>query len=282
MIDTVIGLGQAGCAIVEKFRDYPQYTCITIDSEGTPDYKITKRRTAELYEEKTKKLIGLVKKTTDDILFVTSAGAISGASLKILQQLHDGKKQISVLYIKPELHELHGTRKLQENVLYNVFQEYARSSVFKTLFLVDNSVLCDIMGEVVLKEYRSKMNDMIVNTIHMVNVFSHSKPLLELNIDRPDTANIATIGVSQLENNNIHLFFNLDNVRQHVVYYGIPETKIENDMSLMRQIKEQAQAYKDVSYRVYSTQYDDIHAYCLAFATAIQKNNTGLKKVLTK
>jgi len=282
MIDTVIGLGQAGCAIAEKFKEFPQYTCITIDSEGSPDYKITRRKAVELYEEKTPKLIGLAKKTTQDILFITSAGTISGAALKILQQLHTAKKNINVLYIKPELHELLGTKKLQENMVFNVFQEYARSSVFKTLFLVDNAVLSGIIGNVSLKKYRNTMNDMIVNTIHMVNVFSHTEPLLQLNLDKPETANIGTFGVSQLENNNIHLFFKLDSTRQHVVYYGIPESKIETDTLLMSQIKKQAAAYNNVSYRVYSTQYDEVVAYCLAYATAIQKNNTGLKKVLTK
>ena len=33
-MDTVIGLGKAGCAIADKFAQYPQYKTFKIDSEG--------------------------------------------------------------------------------------------------------------------------------------------------------------------------------------------------------------------------------------------------------
>ena len=33
-MDTIIGLGKAGCAIADKFDQYPQYKVFKIDSEG--------------------------------------------------------------------------------------------------------------------------------------------------------------------------------------------------------------------------------------------------------
>ena len=33
-MDTIVGLGKAGCAIADKFSKYPQYKIFKIDSEG--------------------------------------------------------------------------------------------------------------------------------------------------------------------------------------------------------------------------------------------------------
>ena len=55
-MDTIVGLGKAGCAIAEKFAKYPQYKVFKIDSEGLDsknknNYVLTKQNSPEEYEK---------------------------------------------------------------------------------------------------------------------------------------------------------------------------------------------------------------------------------------
>ena len=90
-MDTVIGLGKAGCAIADKFAEYPQYKIFKIDSEGLNSknkncHLIKRRDSPEQYEKAIRSMKTFFSKTTDDILFVLSgSGMISGASLQILK-----------------------------------------------------------------------------------------------------------------------------------------------------------------------------------------------------
>ena len=54
-MDTIVGLGKAGCAIADKFAQYPQYKVFKIDSEGLDsksknNYVLTKQGSPEDYE----------------------------------------------------------------------------------------------------------------------------------------------------------------------------------------------------------------------------------------
>ena len=88
-MDTIIGLGKAGCAIADKFAQHPQYKIFKIDSEGVDasekkTYLLKRYNHPEKYEQNIPSLKTFFKNTTNDILFVVSAaGHISAASLGI-------------------------------------------------------------------------------------------------------------------------------------------------------------------------------------------------------
>ena len=176
-MDTVIGLGKAGCAIADKFAQYPQYKTFKIDSEGLdPKSKnchlLKKQDSPEKYEKTVRSMKTFFAKTTDNILFVLSgSGMISGASLQILKNLR-GKK-VNILYIKPDMEFLGHMNILQERVVRNVLQEYTRSGVFNRIFLVDNKKVEEVLGDVPIIGYYDRLNELIVSTIHMVNVYDH-------------------------------------------------------------------------------------------------------------
>ena len=93
-MQTVIGLGQAGCNIADQLKQYPQYNIIKLD-EGLRKTKTSfclKRQTSpELYEENLPR--GIVKYLQEGVmsetLFITSCGTVSGASLSILEKIRD-------------------------------------------------------------------------------------------------------------------------------------------------------------------------------------------------
>ena len=59
-----------------------------------------------------------------------------------------------------------------------VFQQYARSALLKRVFLISNHHLENIIGNVPIVGYFDKLNEILVSTLHMINVFKNSEPIL--------------------------------------------------------------------------------------------------------
>ena len=90
-MDTIVGLGKAGCAIADRFSKYPQYKIFKIDSEGLDkdekrSHLLKRRKHPEQYESDAPQLKTFFRYTTDNVLFVVSgSGVISGATLQVLK-----------------------------------------------------------------------------------------------------------------------------------------------------------------------------------------------------
>jgi len=268
-MDTVIGLGKAGCAIADKFAEYPQYKIFKIDSEGLDSknkncHLLKKQSSPEDYEKATRSMKTFFSKTTDDILFVLSgSGMISGASLQILKNLRG--KNINILYIKPDLEFLGHTNVMQERVVRNVLQEYTRSGLFNRIFLVDNKKVEEVLGEVPIIGYYDKLNDLIVSTFHMVNVYNHQEAIHATPFDTAETTRISTFGILNVDEGKEKLFFSLDNIREKCYYYAINSKVLETDGKLLRTLTDNINKNigKDVraGFQVYSTSYEQNYGY---------------------
>ena len=93
-MQTVIGLGQAGCNIADQLKQYPQYKIIKIDTglkKTKTSFGLKHQASPELYEEKLPR--GMIKYLQEEVmpetLFITSCGMVSGASLSILEKIKD-------------------------------------------------------------------------------------------------------------------------------------------------------------------------------------------------
>ena len=279
-MQTVIGLVQAGFNIADQLKQYPQYKIIKLD-EGLRKTKTSfglKRQTSpELYEKNLPR--GIVKYLQEGVmpetLFITSCGMVSGASLSILSKIKD-HTNITVMYVIPQQTELVGDKKLQNNLLFNVFQQYGRSGLFKRVYLLDNQKLSDIMGPVPIMKRWESMNNLIASTYHMINVFDHTQPVLTTTTTRINTARVATIGLLDSDNNQEKMFFDLDIPREKNYYYGVPKKQLEEDENLMEVIHQNLKQNIEhdkmkTTYSVYSTDYDKLIAYCEKSSTLIQK-----------
>ena len=279
-MQTIIGLGQAGCNIADHFKQYSQYKIIKIDvdlkkTEETIGLK--HQMSPELYEKKLpKRVVKILQEgVMPETLFITSCGTISGASLAILETIKN-KTEISIMYIIPKSDSVSGIKKLQNNLLFNVFQEYSRSGVFRRVYLLDNQKISDIMGPVPIMKYWKTLNNLIVSTYHMINVFEHTRPVITTITNRIDTARMSTIGLLDIKSDEEKMFFSLDIPREKNYYYGIPKKQLEEDENLMNIIQNNVKNNKDhdkmkTTYSVYSTEYDKLLAYCEKSSTLIQK-----------
>ena len=90
-METIIGLGCAGCRIADRFAKYPQYEVYKMDVgiKRTPrTYGLKRSVNPEDYENSLGSLKRFFKDVDGDVLFIVGgSGMTSGASLKILEQI---------------------------------------------------------------------------------------------------------------------------------------------------------------------------------------------------
>ena len=281
-MDTIIGLGGAGCNLAEKFAEYPQYKVLKIDSESRPfdwlgkGFKlIPKQSSSEDYEKNCPALDDLVEEAGDEVLFIIAGGGkISGAALRIFEQFKE--KKISVLYIQPDTDLLPKTSKMQERLVFGVLQEYARSALLERAYLVKNSMIEEILGEIPISSYYDTINDFITSAVHMVNVFKHTEPISSNFEDHNPVARITTFGMVNLDSGAESLFFPLQHPREKIYYYAINKNILKTDKGLHRKIMQQIKSKIsnkeiDVTYGIYSTDYENDYVYSVANASFVQR-----------
>lgn len=274
-MDIIIGLGNVGYKIGKAFSQHPQYKVITIDHEEGADIRVPKYEHPEKYEENFPIIANQLRDIEGEMLFVISgASIISGAALRVLEQIHN-KGPVNILYIHPDVDTLSQTRRLQTNLVFGVLQQYARSGVFKQFYAIDNQQIDKILGGAPIMGYYDKLNEVIVATIHMTNIFNHSEPIVGTLSDPKDVCRISTFGILNPETGDESPFFSLDNVKEKRYYYAIPEVELKTDKTLMNKIMNQVKdspQEKDVkvSYGVFSTQYSDKYAYFIESTSEIQ------------
>ena len=143
------------------------------------------------------------------------------------------------------------------------------------MYLVSNEEVAQIVGDVSVKNYNDKINEMVVSTIHMINVYKNNKSVNDTFCPYPVGARITTIGMSDLEKNEDKLFFSLDNVSDIVYYYTYNKDKLESDFELMSKIKKAVSMKKEdgvrVTYGIFETDYEQDYVYCMNHSSVIQK-----------
>ena len=274
-MDTVIGLGQPGCNIAKEFAKYSQYKIYKIDNDvdgfrQDGNYKMPWQDGPERYEKHCPNMSKFFEGVEGEVLFVVGgSGNISGASLSVLEQLKHC--DISILYIRPELGSLGPIKARQEWVTFNVLQEYARSGMFKRIYLINNPQVEEHIGDVPVIGYFDKINKMIVSCLHMINVYDHIEPAIDTFSDPVDSCRISTIGFYDEETNENKLLFSLDNIREMRYYYAINKEKLETDGEIMKKVREQTKDKIKTCNGIYATDYEQDYVYTVAYTSEIQK-----------
>ena len=85
-------------------------------------------------------------------------------------------------------------------------------------------------------EYYNTINQALINTLHMINVFSHSEAVLGTFTQPMIISRISTLGVVDLEENEEKWFYDLQMPRDVIYYYGIGEEELKTDEKLFKNI----------------------------------------------
>jgi hypothetical protein len=273
----IIGLGQAGYNIAETLSQYHQYNVYKIDvgAKGHQCYDVEEQEDPESYEENSPDLGSFFKGTKGETLFIIGgSGHISAMCLRIMEQIKD-KCELSVLYIRPDTSLLSKNKSLHENSTFNILQQFARSGLLKMLYLVSNTNLEKILGNVPIIGYNSKINELLVSTIHMINVFRNSEPVMGKIEDPEEKCRIATVGISDIEGSEEKSFFSLDRTKEKCYIYSINEERLKTEGDLRKKIVSTVKAQAEtedmkVSFGVFPTNYEQDYCYILNYTSIIQ------------
>lgn len=281
----IVGMGGAGCNIARQFEKYPQYNVYYVDAglgKSKNSFSLTKRDTHEEYDKRQIRMSKFVESMSDssECLFVMAgSGNVSGASLQVLKFLNR-KFEVSVLYIKPDYELLGKTAYLQDRICYNILQEYARSGVFNNLCLVSNDFLEEILQESLTSDnYFDMINELISYTVHMMNVFKNTEPVLNNFTKTGEHERISTIGLVDFDSGEEKVFFPLDNPANKCYYYAVASEELEKDFRLLksvnRQIKNKLPTDVEAGYQIHSTKYEKNFAFTEIWTSQIQNYPEG-------
>ena len=277
---SVVGLGNAGSAVAEKFSDLPQYNVYTLNDKvkrtSKYKFKLKKHVTPEECERNIPDVSKFFKDIDDDVHFIVCGASFSSCySLGILEQIKD--KNIDLFYIKPDVELLAGLPRLLENTAFGVLQEYARSGLFNSITLISNLNLEKIIHNVPIKEYYNTLNSTIQSTIHYINYFEHNEPEIGVLTPPSEICRIKSYGMLNMKDLEEKWFFDLDIEREVCYYLCIDKEKLQTDGTLHKRYveilkKKPRNAFRNVSYAIYETEGGRDFGFCVARTNAIQEN----------
>ena len=272
-MDVVVGLGATGCGIADAFANYPQYQIYKIDTgikgyKKDGIYKMPSQPTHQDYEANCPSFKRFFKGIAGkEALFVVSGtDKVSGAALQILKTLQP-MCSVSILYVQRDTELISAEAATQDRLSCGVLQEYARSGVFRGIYLLNQSNLEVILGDLPLKEHQSRLEALIVNTVHMINVFNHTPSVVDTTSKFHELTRVWTFGTVEFETGEEKRFFPLAAPTERIFYYAIPEEDVDKDAKLLsrikKQIKEKTGEDCHASYMIHSTKYEKPYVYCL-------------------
>jgi hypothetical protein len=262
----IVGLGKAGCNIANLFKVDKNYKVFTYDGVDNVPVCVS----AEQYEKKFTKKRELSRIKNKTVwFFVCGAGKIAGATLRLLEQVKDNK--INVVYIVPDISILPDVAKKRHRVTSGVLQEYARSGLLNAVYFVSNDSMINIVGESPLTSYYDKMNELVFNCVHSINVFGDTEPIFGGTHEPKDISRIRTFAFREIEKEQKKLFFPLDNITETCYIYSINETELEMNSNLISEIKESMD--KDIisSFSIYPTSHQFSYAYAIYYTHFTQE-----------
>ena len=278
----ILAIGHPAIKMSSQLASYPNYRIYGVDLKHRPIIKLcfevpTLAGPEEYESICTKRLDKFLSKIKENLsVFVCGASDISGLLLKVLQPIVARGTKVDLIYIAPEREVLDEKSKLQENLVRNVVQQYARSAIFESVTLVSNLCLESIAGDTTVFDHFDKINSVFTASYYMLDVFRNSQPVSSTHSEISKTCRIRTIGLASLDSEEEKMFYPLEDVSEIIYYFGISEEKLKTEKNLFRKItnkvKDKIKEDTRVSFAIYSTQYEDDYIYIEYCSSVVQKN----------
>jgi len=270
----IIGLGKAGAEICKLFSEKGRNVHI-IDTNIDADYVLTAVKTMEEAETSVPRLDLLKQQLkSDKLLFIMAGGGVvSGAALAILEQLKE--KRVSILYIQPDSSFLNALSKKREVVVRNILQEFVRSGLLEKIYLVSNRDLANIIPDISIGTYFSKINQKIVNMWELYQYYKSVVPIMG-NIEQPSEIDrIVSFGFYDLNQEKEGQFFKLQNTREKHFYFALSKTTLQDTGKVLQSVIEKLERAKDtesveISHAFFDSGYEVDNVYILYYTNHIQ------------
>ena len=264
----LIGLGNAGCKIVEGFSD--SHKKITIDAGS----ELVECSSPELYEQEAQKAKHLLDFAEDECyFFVCGAGKVSGATLALLETIKH--KKINLVYIYPEEIMLSPLQQRLNKVAFNVLQEYARSGLLHSMYLMCNETISEFIPNITIENIFSQTNAAIVNVFENLIFYLNEKPILGSHHDPKDISRIRTVEYGEIQKNKKNLYFPLDNITETCYINIVSDEDMKKNKELLGEMKKIIIENKEKnilsSFVVFKSDHEQSFYYAIRFTHFLQK-----------
>ena len=264
----VIGLGGAGRAIATEFKKWPQYSVITP--------KIPKYETVEEYEKNTpnfKRSFKAAKKGEEVWFVVSGVSKEAGCTLRMMEQIKHCK--IKVLYIYPEMDFTTSEAKKRNRAVFNILQEYTRSGLLDSMYVVSNEITENLSGGGTINNHYNKINEMITGIVHYYNIYRNTDSIMGSIQEPKSISRIRTFGMFDMIKGEEKYLFDLDNIIETCYIYSITRDDLENNSTILKNIKEKSKANvsenTNSSFVIYETEYGQNFCHIVAYTHHIQE-----------
>ena len=264
----VIGIGTAGCNVASCFSKGNKKILINRD-------KFPKTcKTVEDYENKCPSLKKeLTFSQKECWVFVCGASKTSGATLRILEKIKN--KKLNVVYLVPDSLFSTPIQIKQNRVAFNVLQQYARSGLLNSLYIISNVELVSIAGEGPISDVYRNANHTIVNIIETFEYFKGERAILGNIAETKEISRIKTFSVGVLDKEEEKLLFPLDNITESGYMYSINEDELNQENDLLMSIKDKVAQDKEndilSSFSIFSSPHERSFYYGIKSTHFIQE-----------
>ena len=162
----------------------------------------------------------------------------------------------------------------RNKIVYNVLQQYCRSGMLDSIYLVSNKNIEDIVGTGTISSHYSKMNDAISSIIHYYNIYENSEPIFGQKHKPKDISRIRTFGIFDMEKKEEKMLFPLDNTTEICYNYNVTEEELLNNNNILKEIKNRVQQKVTdnviSSFAIHSTKFDQNFCHMVDYTHYIQ------------
>ena len=266
-MSVLIGLGKAGCDIVSGFSD--RHKKITIDAGSElPEFS-----SPEDYDLKLSNYQHLLDFEEEEcFFFVCGAGKVSAASLRLLETIQ-GKK-VNLIYIYPEEIMLSPTQRKLNKVAFNVFQEYTRSGLLNSMYLMCNETITSMLPYITIENLYEHLNEAIINVFENVIFYLHQQPIMGSHHEPKNVSRIRTIEYGDLTTGKKSLYYPLDNTTETCYINIVSDNEMKTNKDLLSQLKKKILDDRDnsiiSSFVVFKSDYEQSFYYAIRFTHFLQ------------
>lgn len=263
----VIGLGTAGCGIVDNFSE--SYRKIKIKESDFPKSCLTE----EDFENKCPEFSQFQNWEFDECWFFVCGGSkCSSASLRLLETIKD--KKINVGYVFPDLAWASPSVNKRHKIVFNVLQEYARSGLIDSITIFSNKDILNIIGSQSITTMYGLINKQIANAVETVEWFNNQDAIIGDKYVPKNISRIRTLSIGNMKKDEEKLMFLLDNCTEACYIYSISTKLLETDKTLLAKITDRIKKDDNnqikSSFIVFGSEHQQSFFYSIKYTHFIQ------------
>ena len=166
------------------------------------------------------------------------------------------------------------TQRKLNRVAFNVFQQYARSGLFKSMYLMCNEAISRMIPDSTLTNFYDSINSAITNVFENIIFYLDQDPVFGSHHEPKDISRIRTVSYGDLEKKEDNLYFQLDNMTETCYINIVSNEDMQNNKNILTHLKEKVVKDREnnvlSSFTVFNSEHEQSFYYAIHFTHYLQ------------